>query len=214
VQCPAGIDRAGKPTENDGMIFALFALIVLAFLVIGSIAFAACVLLAPTRRYALSTALWFAVWGPFSVAWMTVAGLGLVAGGLAMGNGDLQWADAPKVVAALGWGYVVVGALLSALVATCAAWLHQVLIHRLTLALFRLYAAAVAGGIGCVLGGSLGLWSSAIGIIHLNWWWWILETLILTAGFGTVAYKNARQLRGEAPARFTWISPEEFSGFD
>jgi hypothetical protein len=35
---------------------------------------------------------------------------------------------------------------------------------------------------------------------------------ILIGMFGMGAYRGAGRLRGEAPTRFTWISPEEFAG--
>jgi hypothetical protein len=196
------------------MILVLFAVVVFAFLIIGSVAFLACVLLPPTRRYALSTALWFAVWGPCSVALIVLAVLGLASGSLLMKAGNMQWTEAPKLLAALGWGYVIVGALITTVAATCAAWLHQVLMHRLTFALFRLYAMAVSAGIGSVLGWFLGWWMMAKGTGYIGLWWWIPAMLILTAGSGTAAYKGARALRGKAPTRFTWISPEEFVGSD
>jgi hypothetical protein len=124
----------------------------------------------------------------------------------------MQWTDAPKLLAAFGWSYVVIGALSTTVVATCVAWLHQKLMHRLTFALFRLYAMAVSAGIGSVLGWFLGWWMMAKGTGHIALWWWIPTMLILTAGFGLAAYKGARGLRGKAPTRFTWISPEEFAG--
>jgi hypothetical protein len=208
------IDRTDRQVENDEMILVLFAVVVFAFLVLGSVAFLVCVLLPPTRRYALSVALWFAIWGPCSVVLIVLAGFGLVAGSLLIKAGNMQWTDAPKVLAAFGWGYVVVGALITTVVATCIAWLHQFLVHRFTLALFRLYASTVSAGIGSVLGWSLAWWVAMKGITHLGLWWWVLAMLILTVAFGVAAYKGARGLRGKAPTRFTWISPEEFEGTD
>jgi hypothetical protein len=200
--------------ENEEMLLVLFTLIVFACLVLGSIAFLVCVLLPPARRFALSTALWFAVWGPCSVLFMVIAGLGIVVGALVMKHGNIQWTDAPKLLAAFGWSYVIIGALITTGVASCAAWLHQLLIHRFTFALFRLYAAAISAGIGSVLGWFLGWWMLAKGIAHFGLWWWALAMLIFTTGFGAAAYKSARALRGKAPTRFTWISPEEFAGSD
>jgi hypothetical protein len=194
------------------MLFVLFALIVFACLVMGSIAFLVCVMFPPMRRYALSTALWFAVWGPSSVAQMVVAGLGLVAGGLVMKHGNMQWTDMPKLLEAFGWSYVIAGALMTAVVASRAASIHQFFIHRFTFALFRLYATAITAGIGSVLGWSLGWWMMANGFDHLGLLVWASAMLILIAGFGAAAYKCAPELRGKAPTRFTWISAEEFEG--
>jgi hypothetical protein len=123
----------------------------------------------------------------------------------------MQLTDAPKLLAAFGWSYVMVGALITTTVATGAAWFHQMLIHRFTFALFRLYATVISAGIGSVLGWSLGWWIVAKGITHPGLWW-VLEMVILIAGFGIAAYKGARGLRGKMPTKFTWISPEEFAG--
>jgi hypothetical protein len=57
------IDLALKLTQNDGMFPLLAAMIVFLFLALGSAAFLVCTLIPPIRKYALSTALWFAVWG-------------------------------------------------------------------------------------------------------------------------------------------------------
>ncbi len=196
------------------MLFVLLALIVFVFLVIGSIAFLVCVLLPPTRRFALSAALWFAVWGPCSVGLMVLAGLGLAGGALAMKAANMHWTDAPRMLGALGWSYMIVGTLITIGVATGAAWLHQWLIHRFTFALFRLYVTAISAGIGSVFGWVLGWWVMTKKIDHQEVWWWTLAMLFFIAGFGVAAYKNARALRGEAPTGFTWISAEEFAGSD
>ena len=143
------------------MLFVLLALIVFVFLVIGSIAFLVCVLLPPTRRFALSAALWFAVWGPCSVGLMVLAGLGLAGGALAMKAANMHWTDAPRMLGALGWSYMIVGTLITIGVATGAAWLHQWLIHRFTFALFRIYVTAISAGIGSVFGWWLGWWIMA-----------------------------------------------------
>lgn len=194
------------------MVFVLFALIIFGFLLLGAIAFLACVLLPPTRRFALSASFWVAFWGPCTVLLMVLAGIGLVAGSALMNAGKVQWTNAPKLLGELGWSYLIVGALITSLVATCAAWLHQLLIHRFTFALFRIYATVISAGIGSVFGCSLGWWIAAKEHTYFGLWWWALGTIILVAGFGTAAYKTARALRGEPPTRFTWITPEEFAG--
>lgn len=194
------------------MIFILFAGIIFAFLLLGAIVFLACILLPPTRRYALSVAFWVALWGPCSVLLIVLAGVGLLSGSVLMNAGNLQWPNAPKLLAAVGWSYLIVGATITIVVATCAAWLHQFLIHRFTFALFRIYVTAISAGIGSVFGWALGWWIAAKEHTYLGLWWWPLVTLVLTAGFGTAAYKAARALRGKAPTRFTWITPEEFEG--
>ena len=149
------------------MVLVLFAIVVFAFLLLGATAFVLCVLLPRTRRYALSVAFWFALWGPCLVALMTLAGLGLVAGALVMRAGNMQFIDTPKLLATLGWGYVTFGALITACISTGAAWLHQKVVHRFTFFLFRIYATAVSAGIGSVFGWFLG-WRTAGRVpIHL-----------------------------------------------
>ncbi len=194
------------------MLLVLIALFVFAFLVMGSSAFLVCVLLPPARQYALSAALWFAVWGPCSAGLLVLAGLGFAGGALAMKAGNMQWSETPRLLGALGWSYVIIGVLVTIGVATCAAWLHQWLIHRFTFALFRLYATFVSAGIGSVFGWSLGWWMMAKRVGHPGVWWWALAMLLLIVGFGAGAYKSARSLRGKAPVGFTWISAEEFAG--
>jgi hypothetical protein len=194
------------------MIFVLFVLIFFAFLVLGSIAFLVCALIPPTRQYALSAGLWFVVSGICSVALLLLAGLGFVTGALAIKAGNMQWTEAPKFLSAIGWSYLGVGALITILVATCAAWLHQKLVHRFTFALFRLYAAVISAGIGSVFGWLLSWCIAAKAVTHLGIAFSVFAMLILIVGFGMAAYKCARWLRGKAPSRFTWISPEEFAG--
>ena len=188
------------------MLPLLFAMIVFAFLLLGSLVFVVCTVLPQTRRFALSAALWCALWGPCSVALMVLAGLGLVTAACIGRVGDVQSFHAPRLVAAFGWGYLIVGVLITIAVATGGAWLHQVLVRRFTFVLFRLYAAVVSAGIGSVFGWCLGWWLQTSGVPQHAFPWWISGMLILIMGFGTAAYKGARGLRGKAPTNFTWIS--------
>jgi len=192
----------------------IIAAIVFAFLLLGSIVFVVCALVPPLRRYALSAALWCAVWGPCSVAFLLLAGLGFLAHTLATKAGDVQSLHVPRLLAPFGWAYLVFWILTTTGVATVVAWLHQVLVRRLTFALFRLYATAVTAGIGSVFGWCLGWWLLASEVIQHVLPWRLLGMPVLIAAFGYAAYKGARGFRGEAPARFTWISPEEFAGTD
>jgi hypothetical protein len=196
------------------MLLLLFAAIIFIFLAIGSLVFVACVFVRPTRKYALSAALWCAVWGPCSVGLMTLAGLGLVATAFIAKDGDVQSFHAPKLLAAFGWGYLIVGVLITMAVATGVAWIHQKVVRRSTFTLFRLYATAVSGGIGSVFGWCLGWWLMWKEVAHYGLVLWCVGMLVLVAAFATAAYKCARQLRGKAPTSFTWISPEEFAGTD
>jgi hypothetical protein len=194
------------------MLLLLFGMIIFAFLFLGAIIFLACILAPPARRYALSAALWCAVWGPCSVGLMTLAGLGLVAQAFITKAGDLERFHAPRLLAAFGWGYLILGILITALVATAAAWLHQAITRRMTFALFRLYAAAVSAGIGSVFGWVLGWWMLLKELPASGFFLWGFGMALLIAAFAVVAYKNAHRLRGEAPTKLTWITQEEFTG--
>lgn len=194
------------------MLPFLLAGIVFIFLLLGSIVFLACVLIPPTRQYALSAALWCAMWGPCSVALMVVAGVGLITTAFITKVGGVQSLHAPRLISSFGWAYLIIGVMMTAIAATGAAWLHQVLMKRLTFALFRLYTAAVSGGIGSVFGWCLGWWILVKGLGVYGWLLWGVGMLVLVSGFAVVAYKGARGLRGTAPKNFTWISEEEFAG--
>ena len=195
------------------MILLLFAAIIFMFLLLGSLVFIASALVPQTRRYALSAALWCAVWGPCSVGLMALAGIGLVATAFITKTGDMEAFHTPHLLAVFGWSYLTISIIVTMRVATGVAWLHQFLIHRFTFALFRLYATAVSAGIGSVFGWCLGWWlmSKEFAWYH-GWPLWVLGMLVLILGFGVAAYKGARGLRGDAPKRLSWISADEFEG--
>lgn len=181
------------------------------FLLVGAVVFLVCVLIPRLRRYALSAALWCAVWGPATLGFLLLAATGFIADTVVTQNAGAHPLQTPKLLAAVGWSYLSASVLITALFASLVAWLHQVLMHRLTFALFRLYTTAVCAGIGSVFGWLLGgllLWHE----FRFGRALWISAMLVLIVGFGTAAYKGARSLRGEPPAAFTWISAEEFNG--
>jgi hypothetical protein len=101
------------------------------------------------------------MWGPCLVALLLVAGVGLIATAFIGKAGNEHTFHFPRLLSMFGWSYLVVGILVTMLVATVAAWMHQALVRRLTFALFRIYAASVSGGIGSVFGWSLGWWAMA-----------------------------------------------------
>jgi hypothetical protein len=194
------------------MLPFLLAGIVFIFLLLGSIVFLVCLLIPWTRQYALSAALWCAMWGPCSVVLMVIAGVGLITTAFVTKLGGQQSLHAPRLISSFGWAYLIIGVLMTTVVATSAAWVHQVLVKRLTFALFRLYAAAVSAGIGSVFGWCLGWWIMVKGLGVYGWLLWAVGMLALVEGFAIAAYKVARSLRGTAPKNFTWISEEEFAG--
>lgn len=195
------------------MLAILFAVIVFAFLVLGAVVFLVCILVPPARKFALSAALWCAMWGPCSICWMTLAGLGLIARAFWTKNGDVTFFHTPTMAASFGWAYLIAGVLMTITVATTTALLHQALIRRFTFPLFRLYATAVIAGIGSVFGWCLSWWFMSLEVPHhmalpLE----LSVMLLLVFGFGIAAYKGARSLRGSPPSKLTWITPEEFAG--
>lgn len=192
-----------------------FAALILAFLLLGSLVFVACVSIPRSRRYALSAALWCAVWGPAVVALILVGGAGLVAGSSLENGGHYEAVRGSKLLTAIGWTYAIAGFVGAVLIATIAARLHQAIVRRFTFALFQLYAAAVSAGIGSVFGWALGaalLFTNIASPVWLLWTLWLLTMLALVVLFGTVAYRGARSLRGNAPTNFTPISQAEFDG--
>ena len=199
--------------NNCGMIVLFSAAMMYLFLLVGAIAFLLCVAIRPLRRFALSVALWFAVWGPSCVVLMVLAILGVIASGFAMRTTRMEWTSLPHdLIASLGLGLGVVSIFLICVIATGAAWIHQLLIHRFTFLLFRLYATVVCGGIGSVFGWLVCWWLMAEPSAPYRIWVCPFGMLFLVAAFGSQAYRKARALRGDAPTSFTWITPEEFAG--
>jgi hypothetical protein len=186
------------------MIVILFGLIIFAFLCIGAIVFMVCATLPATRKYSLSAALWCAVWGPCIVGLLTIAGLGLIADAIAKEHTHfLQLQHLPSAV---GPAYAILGILITIVVASILTWFHQVLIHRLTFSLFRIYACVICAGIGSVWGWAFNFWLLAKGSFPLG----LLTLPLLCLAFGYCGFRWARQLRGRSPKDFTWITPEEF----
>lgn len=192
------------------MLPLLFLMIVFLFMLVGAVAFLVCIALPLTRRFALSTALWCAMWGPCSVALMTLAGLALVADAFISKGSNPHLLQHPNLLSTFGWIYLAIGALVTAVVASIVASVHQFIIHRFTFPLFRLYATAVVSGIGSVFGWCLCWWMLSRNISHV-WVWSLLSMFLLVAGFGIATYKGAHNLRGTAPKKFTWITQEEFT---
>lgn len=195
------------------MLPLLLAAIVFLFLVVGSLAFLVCVAVPRLRQYALSVALWCAMWGPCFAGLLLIAGAGLVAAAFFAKAGDIQSFQFPRLAPVLGWGYIAVGVLVTLIVATAAAWMHQTVVKRFTFVLFRIYAATVCAGIGSVFGWCLGWWIMATnmnGYVSLSLW--IPSMLALITAFGFGAYRGARGLRGKAPERFAFVTPAEYEG--
>lgn len=192
----------------SAMIILLFAIIIFVFLFVGALVFVCCIVLPQAREHALSAALWCAVWGPCLVTLLMLAGLGLIA----TATSDEHWhrQQLEHLPSVLGPTYVILGLLGSAAIASGGAWLHQLVIHRMTFPLFRIYASVVSAGVGSIYGWSLGFWLSADLPGHLLPW--LAAMLLLCISFGYGGFRFARQLRGSPPENFTWVTPEEFEG--
>jgi hypothetical protein len=109
---------------------------------------------------------------------------------------------------------IAVGMAGTLVMATIIAVVHQFVIHRLTFALFRLYAGFVTGGVAVLWGSLLG----AVVASYLEAPWEVafvvVTTLVTALGWGgaRLGSRIAGRLRGRAPSRFTWITDDEFYG--
>ena len=191
-------------------LVATFAIFCFVFMALSAITFLVSLAVPGTRKYALSAALWCAVWGPCLVAWFVFGALAGIAN-----YGLQQAAHGPALPQAwlrgLGVGLGLLALFSTAAVATVISWLHQAAIRRMTFALFRLYATVVCAGTGSVYGWALAIAAGSRGMdvaLPVS----IAALAILTVAFGYLGFRTARQLRGKAPHRFTWITPEEFEG--
>jgi hypothetical protein len=122
------------------MLPLLLLAVVFFFLVMGAAVFVFCEITPPLRKYGLSAALWCAMWGPCSLAWMMLGGLVLLANSAAMQAARMKRFNLPDLPHGVGVGYVVLGLLGTLMVATMVAWIHQVMVRQMTFALFRIYA--------------------------------------------------------------------------
>ncbi len=195
---------------------AIFLL--LPFLVGGLVVFLVCVAVPWLQKYALSAALWFLALVPGFLVWVLI-GLGAVIGQDALGKGMYYpgwvmsfWhvfgSQAAKIT------LIAVGMAGTMVLATAIAVVHQFVIHRITFALFRLYA-------GFVMGGAAVLWGSLVGAVvatYLETQWEVafvvVTTLVIALGWAgaRLGSRMARRLRGRAPERYTWISEAEYFG--
>jgi hypothetical protein len=205
------IDRKHGRANNGRMLPLLIAMILYLFMLVGALVFTISVAIPPIRRYALSAALWCLMCGPCIVAALVLAGTAATTASFVTKNGDLFRLHPPRLLSTIGLAYTVVSLLITAGVATATAWLHQAILHRLTFALFRLYVTVVCAGIGSVFGWALGfllMWREVKPVLPI----WIPGMLVLVIGFGALGCWISRNLRGQQPSTFTWVTPDEFYG--
>jgi len=191
------------------MIILIFAAIIFGFLLLGALVFVVSILLPFARERALSAALWCAVWGPCIVALLTLAGFALGADALAQNYSHFRELEH---LSSIGLAYAIIGLLGTAAIASLAAWLHQSLIHRMTFALFRVYACLVSFGIGSVFCWAFVFWLGGGGYDVKPRFLLLAAMLAFCTAFGYGGFRYARHLRGEAPQNFTWITSAEFEG--
>ena len=193
------------------MLVLVFAAILFFFLAIGAVVFVLCGVIPPLRRYTLSAALWCAVWGPCTLAWLIFGGLVLVANHFAMEVSETRHFQLPALPPRGSWiAYAVLYVLATIVTSTLAAWAHQFVIHRMTFQLFRLYAALVSADVGSVWGWCFWFWIVNDKELPVRFLLAGVAMLVLCCGFGYAGFREARQLRGTAPKTFALISPEEF----
>lgn len=195
---------------------AIFLL--LPFLVLGLTVFLLCVAIPWLQRYALSAALWFLALLPGLLLWLVI-GIGAEVGQQTLGRGIPYphwmmslWHEFGLPAAKIT--LIVVGMAGTIALATLVALVHQFVIHRLTLALFRLYAGFVTATVAV-------LWGSLVGAVvatYLDTPWEVafvvVTAMVMALGWGgaRLGYRMARRLRGSSPLRYTWISEEEYYG--
>jgi hypothetical protein len=189
------------------------AFLALPFFFAGIIAFITCVAIHPLRRYALSSALWFVSLVPGLLVGLILAGLwNAVIGHVSVSHSLWQepLAHLPKANSGSMLFNIAIATPAFA-IATFVALLHQTVIHRVTLMLFRLYVTGVGFGIGLlstlllIVGSAL----ARIRVPHPGPLFLILAILLATAT-AYLCFRNAPSLRGTIPRRFPIVTEEEF----
>jgi len=189
------------------------AFLVLPFFFAGIIAFLVCVAARPLRRFALSSALWF-------VALLPGLFIGLIIGGLwraameHMNAAHMHWEQdlvrlSQTKSATVMFDIAIAMAMIA--LASIIAMLHQSVIHRLTLALFKLYVASVGFGIGLLLALllAIGLAVASINVPHPGPFFLTL-TILLSSTTAFLCFRNASSLRGKLPRNFPIVTEKEF----
>jgi hypothetical protein len=187
--------------------------IALPFLALGCAAFLIFAAIPRLRPFALSISLWcvaFALCLIAAVLALLLASTGIAAfhelfrrHSFTLPNiGDHSW---------IGWllfSLVIVATLAGA---TAITAVHGIITRRLTLALFRIYLAAVSFGVGIL--------SCAFVLLvlsdHLFDMAFVIPAtglgLLLTSALSYACFKNASRFRGSYPQRFPVVTLEEFN---
>lgn len=197
----------------------MIVFLILPFLFIGSVAYLLCVAIPGLRRFAMPSSLWLLSLCIGVLFWVSIIL------GLAIGR-ELWNAHAPQLHLrslkefALPQTKAFTAAYIVVLLATCLTLasiitvMHQAIIHRLTLALFRLYVAGISLGVGIVFFAPLFLlaaseapspaFQTAAFIVAA------IAALASSISLAFFSFSRSSQFRGHYPRNFAFVSREEF----
>ncbi len=186
--------------------------IVFPFLALGCVCFLVCTVIAPLRRFALSSSLWWVACVPFLFAILAAIIL------FSLGIDAFHRLLKPDFGASLsvhqtswqGWLLAATGLLAMGAGASLVTFIHGIIIRRLTLALFRLYVTGVSFGVG-VLTCSFVLFAFAKHLLSLPTFLpATVASLLAASALAYQCFKSASGFRGQYPQRFPIVTPEEF----
>ena len=163
----------------------------------------------PWQRYrALGTALWLAAFGisTSAIFWLEMVAIGLLSGRSIehLVHFDEIYSHHPGLALAS----VLIA---SAIVATAAALSHGIVVRRIIFNLFRLYASAVACGVG-ILSSLFIVWIVAANTEIVQPWLSLAAALLALPPLLTViTYRYAKDFRGARPVRWNPVTTEEYT---
>jgi hypothetical protein len=182
------------------------------FLAMGCVCFLLCAAIPPLRRFALSSSLWCVACVPclFAIlATVVLWSLGVDALQRLMKR-DFGASLSVHQTSWLGWLLVIIVFAFTVAGATAITLMHGIIIRRLTLALFRLYVAAVSFGVG-ILTCSFVLFAFAMHLLSLAALLpAALVSLLAATALAYACFRNASGFRGSYPQRLPVVSAEEF----
>jgi hypothetical protein len=186
--------------------------IVFPFLTIGCVCFLLYAAIRPLRRFALSSSLWCVACVPcllaiFAAVILWSIGVDALRRFLKPDFGTTFSFHQPSL---LGWVLVITTVGITIAGAAATTFIHEIIIRRLTLALFRLYVAFVSFGVG-VLTCSFVLFPFALHLLSLTAFLpSALASLAAASALAYACFRNASGFRGSYPERFPVVTPEEF----
>ena len=186
--------------------------VVFPFLAIGCASFLFCAAIPPLRRYALSSSLWWVACVPCLLA--ILAAIILWSAGLYALRQFFKPSFGTSIsmhqTSLTGWFLSIATILIVIAGATTITLIHGIVIRRLTLALFRLYVAAVSFGVG-ILACTFVLLLFAEHLLSLTAGLpAALGSLFAAVALAYTCFRNASGFRGSYPQRLPIVTPEEF----